>query len=112
MRISDWSSDVCSSDLPPGDSKPLSDVRILPPILYPGEIWAAGANYQDHISEMGESEYKAVNAKTVSGGRAWHFAKPSRSTLVAHGSTNPLPWYSEQVDWEIDRKSTRLNSSH
>lgn len=87
---------------PPGDSKPLSDVQILPPILYPGEIWAAGANYQDHISEMGDSEYKAVNAKTVSGGRAWHFAKPSRSTLVAHGSTNPLPWYSEQVDWEVE----------
>src|SRR3546814_17831287 len=81
---------------PPGDSKPLSYVRILPPILYPGEIWAAGANYQDHISEMGESEYKAVNAKTVSGGRAWHFAKPSSSSLVAQGSTNPLPCRSEE----------------
>ena len=48
---------------PPGDSKALADVRILPPILYPGEIWAAGANYQDHISEIGDTEYRAVNAK-------------------------------------------------
>jgi len=85
---------------PAGDSKALSDVQILAPILYPDQIWGAGANYQDHISEVGE--FKAVNAKTVPGGRAWFFSKPPRGTVVGHGTINPLPWYSEKVDWEIE----------
>lgn len=83
--------------------KPLASLTLLPPVLYPGEIWAAGANYSDHISEMAdETEYKAVNAKTISGGRAWHFAKTARSAMVGHGSVNPLPDYSTMVDWEIE----------
>lgn len=81
---------------------PLDSLKILAPIAAPGEIWAAGANYDDHIREMGDTEYKAVNAKTISGGRSWHFQKTSRSAVVGHGSINPLPSYSEKVDWEIE----------
>jgi len=84
-------------------AEPLASAELLAPILYPGEIWAAGANYSEHIEEMAEgSEYKAVNAKTISGGRAWFFAKTSRSAVVAHKSTNPLPAWSDKVDWEIE----------
>jgi len=79
----------------------LSSVRLLAPVPQPGQIWAAGANYQDHIGEMGDTEFKAVNAKTVSGGRAWHFMKSARS-VVAPGSAIPLPHYSSKVDWEIE----------
>lgn len=88
------------SDVP---SQALADVELLAPVLYPGEIWAAGANYSEHIEEMAEgSEYKAVNAKTISGGRPWFFSKTSRSALVGHESINPLPEWSEKVDWEIE----------
>lgn len=87
---------------PTDDSKSLSDVKILAPILYPGQIWAAGANYMDHISEMGDTDYPAVNAKTVAGGRAWHFSKTSRGAVIGHGSVHPLPYYSNSVDWEIE----------
>ncbi len=31
---------------------PLSNVRLLAPILYPGTIFCAGANYEDHVVEM------------------------------------------------------------
>ena len=80
----------------------LADTKILAPILYPGEIWAAGANYQDHIDEMkAESEFPAVNAKNI-GGRAWHFSKSSRGAVTGHGSNHPLPGYSKSVDWEIE----------
>lgn len=83
--------------------QPLSATKLLAPILYPGQIWAAGANYQDHIGEMGEdSEYKAVNAKTVSGGRAWHFMKSARGAVIGHGAVHSLPSYSSKVDWEIE----------
>jgi len=80
----------------------LTEVTLLAPVLYPGEIWAAGANYADHIGEMGNTDYRAVNAKTVQGGRAWHFSKTSRSAIVGHGTINPLPAYSRKVDWEIE----------
>ncbi|CAN5393612.1 fumarylacetoacetate hydrolase family protein [soil metagenome] len=82
---------------------PFTAVRLLAPILYPGQIWAAGANYQDHIGEMDEgSEYKAVNAKTISGGRAWHFMKSGRGAIVGPDTVNPLPSYSSKVDWEVE----------
>lgn len=108
--LADWSAldDVFAAFAEAGGGRglagrPLTSLVLLPPVLYPGEIWAAGANYNDHISEMAEdTEYKAVNAKTLSGGRAWHFAKTSRSALVGHDSINPLPDYSKMVDWEIE----------
>lgn len=89
-----------SQTLPPG-GKPLLDVTLLAPVLYPGQIFAAGANYQDHIDEMGASEYKAQNAKQA-GGRPWFFAKTSRSAVIGHGSIRALPSYSQKVDWEIE----------
>jgi 2-keto-4-pentenoate hydratase/2-oxohepta-3-ene-1,7-dioic acid hydratase in catechol pathway len=89
-----------SQRLPPGGI-PLSDVSLLAPVLYPGQIFAAGANYQDHIDEMGASEYKAQNAKKA-GGRPWFFGKSSRSAVIGHGSIRALPSYSHKVDWEIE----------
>lgn len=79
----------------------LQDVELLAPILYPGQIWGAGANYQDHIGEMADHEFKAINAKTISSGRPWHFIKSSRS-VIGPGSTMALPTYSQKVDWEIE----------
>lgn len=106
--LDDWSAaDMTFAALgdttPAGAAMPLADVELMAPILYPGQIWAAGANYSEHIAEMAkDSEYKAVNAKTISGGRAWFFSKTSRSAVVAHDSINPLPEWSEKVDWEIE----------
>lgn len=82
-----------------GAGLPLEGTKLLPPILYPGEIWAAGANYQDHIGEAGD--YVVVNAKAI-GGRPWFYSKSSRGALVGHDSVNPLPYYSNKVDWEIE----------
>jgi len=89
--------------LPADGAMPSSEVELMAPIPQPGQIWAAGANYSEHIAEMGEgSEYKAVNAKNISGGRPWFFSKTSRSAVVAPDSINPLPEWSEKVDWEIE----------
>jgi 2-keto-4-pentenoate hydratase/2-oxohepta-3-ene-1,7-dioic acid hydratase in catechol pathway len=91
----------------------LEGVKLLAPILYPGQIFAAGANYEDHIAEMGKSEFKAQNARKA-GGRPWHFGKSSRSAVIGHGSIRPLPPYSRKVDWEIElavvigREATRI----
>ena len=92
---------IAGSRTPPIGGIPLEKATLLAPLLYPGQIFAAGANYQDHIDEMGESEFRAQNAKKL-GGRPWHFIKPSRSAIIGHGSIRPLPHYSQKVDWEIE----------
>jgi 2-keto-4-pentenoate hydratase/2-oxohepta-3-ene-1,7-dioic acid hydratase in catechol pathway len=105
--LDDWgnadeviASRASSSSLPSGAME-LSKVSILAPILYPGQIFAAGANYQDHINEMGPSDFPAQNAKKA-GGRPWFFGKTSRSAVIGTGSVRPLPYYSQKVDWEIE----------
>jgi 2-keto-4-pentenoate hydratase/2-oxohepta-3-ene-1,7-dioic acid hydratase in catechol pathway len=86
----------------PGTGIALEKTHLLAPILYPGQIWAAGSNYQDHIDEMTEEgEFPSVNAKKI-GGRPWHFAKSSRSAVTGHAWQNKLPAYSKSVDWEIE----------
>jgi 2-keto-4-pentenoate hydratase/2-oxohepta-3-ene-1,7-dioic acid hydratase in catechol pathway len=79
----------------------LAGTKVLAPILYPGQIFAAGANYQDHIDEMSRGEFKAQSAKEA-GGRPWFFSKTSRSAVIGTGSSRPLPHYSQNVDWEIE----------
>jgi 2-keto-4-pentenoate hydratase/2-oxohepta-3-ene-1,7-dioic acid hydratase in catechol pathway len=97
----------------------VSEVELLAPILYPGQIFAAGANYQDHIDEMKKgTEFKAQNARTVGGGRPWHFVKPSRGAVIGHDTIRPLPPYSRKVDWEIElavvigKAATRISAAN
>src|SRR5690348_14085510 len=37
-----------------GSGIPLTDAKLLAPILYPGAFFCAGANYWDHLQEMAE----------------------------------------------------------
>ncbi|WP_223569764.1 fumarylacetoacetate hydrolase family protein [Pseudomonas sp. BF-R-26] len=93
-----------ASASPPADEgAPLASVTLHAPILYPGQIFAAGANYQDHIDEMVRQGVVEAgpNAKQA-GERPWHFIKVSRSGVVGPGAVLPLPSHSAKVDWEIE----------
>jgi len=93
---------LAAGESPPRGGEALSSIKLLAPILYPGEIFAAGANYQDHIDEMKkDSEFKAQNSKKI-GGRPWFFSKSSRGAVIGHEAIRPLPPYSNKVDWEIE----------
>src|SRR3546814_6904416 len=104
MRISDWSSDVCSSDLPKlfgggeayleltGDNMLETGVRVM--ARPPGK-----RNSTIHLLSGGE---KAMTAAAL---------------LLALFQLNPAPFcLMDEVDAPLDdakdRKSTRLNSSH
>src|SRR3546814_12211311 len=55
MRISDWSSDVCSSDL--------SDIELEAPIPLPRRnIFCVGKNYHDHAQEFASSGFDSSAA--------------------------------------------------
>src|SRR3546814_8773945 len=99
MRISDWSSDVCSSDLPPPR---LTDIR--------------GQDMTDQFDAI-------VIGSGVSGGwaakelteKGLKVLMLDRGVMVEHGADydyDGRPAYEIPARDRIDRKSTRLNSSH
>jgi len=81
---------------------PLAEAKLLAPLLYPGAIYCAGANYQDHAAEMNARQGRPPDPDPHSLGlKAWHFIKASRS--VTHpDATVTLPRASKSVDWEVE----------
>jgi 2-keto-4-pentenoate hydratase/2-oxohepta-3-ene-1,7-dioic acid hydratase in catechol pathway len=83
--------------------RPLSSVKLLPPVMYPGTVFCAGANYKDHVAEMS----RALNLPPEPdpheiGLKPWHFIKPSAPCVRETGARIQLPPYSRRVDWEAE----------
>ncbi len=81
----------------------LGSVELLAPVMYPGAIYGAGANYLDHVREMERSQNlpEGPTMKDL-GEMPWHFLKSPRSTIRGPGSVIKLPAFSKTVDWEIE----------
>lgn len=81
----------------------LSQIKLLAPVLYPGDIYCAGANYQDHVDEMDRKSGrpKGKNMKEL-GERPWFFVKSGRSAVAGPDAAVKLPTYSNAVDWELE----------
>src|SRR3546814_5776713 len=98
MRISDWSSDVCSSDL----LIAAEDTRVTAKLLAHLGLRIKMTPYHDHSDERARADLVARMADNV-------------VVLVSDAGT-PLisdPGYKLVRDARAaDRKSTRLNSSH
>jgi 2-keto-4-pentenoate hydratase/2-oxohepta-3-ene-1,7-dioic acid hydratase in catechol pathway len=69
---------------------------LLAPLLYPGKILCAGANYYDHMAEMG---FPGVKKETQ---RLFFFLKPPRNAVVGPGPTIVMPRGTQKYDWEIE----------
>lgn len=78
----------------PGDR--VTPARRLAPLLYPGKILCAGANYFDHLAEMGMPGAKKEEQ------RLFFFMKPPRNAVVGEGATVRMPIGTEKFDWEIE----------
>lgn len=82
-----------------GPEVPASEVGWLPPLLYPGNIFCAGANYRSHASEM----RPAAPAPAGSGGEPpFFFLKSARNTLIGDGAAIRIPAAARNVDWECE----------
>lgn len=68
----------------------------LAPLLYPGKVLCAGANYTRHLVEMGVQE----TAKDKQ--RLFFFFKPSRNAVVGEGASVHMPLDSAALDWEVE----------
>jgi 2-keto-4-pentenoate hydratase/2-oxohepta-3-ene-1,7-dioic acid hydratase in catechol pathway len=81
---------------------PFKRAKLLAPVLYPGSIFCAGANYTDHMAEMARAQGKEPGPTMKDlGEQPWHFVKTSRS-VVGPDSAVKLPAYSQKVDWEVE----------
>src|SRR3546814_7909956 len=100
MRCRDWSSDVCSSDLHRGRGQVakrlVEEAENRQVIVFTHDLVFVN-DLNDHATKTGQ----AGRLTTLSRGAAG-------AGMVADG----LPWKAQSVEDRIDRKSTRLNSSH
>ncbi len=68
----------------------------LAPLLYPGKVLCAGANYYDHLAEMGMPGAKKADQ------RLFFFMKPARNAVVGEGDTVHMPIGTQAFDWEVE----------
>jgi 2-keto-4-pentenoate hydratase/2-oxohepta-3-ene-1,7-dioic acid hydratase in catechol pathway len=82
---------------------PVARVKLHAPVLYPGAIFCAGANYRDHAEEMARVAGMPLEKDQRELGLSpWHFIKTSRASVVGPGVKVKLPAYSQMVDWEVE----------
>ncbi len=79
------------------DATPLDDVQLLAPILYPGAIFNAAANYTDHQKEMNQGKSLTKEETTP-----YFFLKSGAHCVIGPGAEIRLPKVSQQVDWEAE----------
>ena len=95
----DWETSLAALDeavrrFDPADT--MTPARRLAPLLFPGKILCAGANYYDHLAEMGMPGAKKAEQ------RLFFFMKPPRNAVVGEGDTVHMPIGTEAFDWEIE----------
>jgi len=102
-RLLDQASKRFASGKARGQGIPLARARLLAPVLYPGTIYCAGANYTDHMAEMARAQGQTPGPTMKElGEKPWHFVKTSKSSVVGPGARVQLPVYSQMVDWEVE----------
>jgi 2-keto-4-pentenoate hydratase/2-oxohepta-3-ene-1,7-dioic acid hydratase in catechol pathway len=77
-------------------SRAIASPELLAPLLYPGKVLCAGANYYDHMAEMGFPDVKKETQ------RLFFFMKPPRQAVVGPGATVIMPRGTRAFDWEIE----------
>jgi len=95
----DWANSLAAlnaaaSQVQSADAMPAG--QRLAPLLYPGKILCAGANYFDHLAEMGMPGAKKEDQ------RLFFFMKPPRNAVVGEGKTVHMPINTQAFDWEVE----------
>lgn len=79
------------------DSRPLADLHLLAPILYPPVVYNAAANYVDHQKEMSGGK-QLVKEDT----HPYFFLKAGPHCIIGPGADIRLPAVSDFIDWEAE----------
>lgn len=78
-------------------------IQFLAPLTRCGVIYAAGANYRDHVEAMSRAfNMKLVLDPKAEGVPPWHFIKAGQATLVGHKQDVAMPAHTQMLDWEAE----------
>jgi 2-keto-4-pentenoate hydratase/2-oxohepta-3-ene-1,7-dioic acid hydratase in catechol pathway len=82
----------------------VTDVRTLPPIIYPGKILNAAVNFYSHVDEAGTEEARtaARRARRENRGVPYLFMKPTRGAVIGNGDNVVIPHGRDRTDWEVE----------
>src|SRR3546814_8279735 len=105
MRISDWSSDVCSSDLAEEDTHQLAPLAQLVVDVTP--FLALLAQLRQEARRLGVRKARGAHELEARLDR-----RCQRIGELAAQICRDRTWHPELVGEHVDRKSTRMNSSH
>jgi 2-keto-4-pentenoate hydratase/2-oxohepta-3-ene-1,7-dioic acid hydratase in catechol pathway len=87
---------------PKGDGKPVKQAKLLAPVRWPGTIYCAGANYQDHAEEMWKAAGQPPQPDPHELGlKPWFFIKAARSVTDPDAKVS-ISKYSKKMDWEAE----------
>jgi 2-keto-4-pentenoate hydratase/2-oxohepta-3-ene-1,7-dioic acid hydratase in catechol pathway len=85
------------------DGKPgmaLSEVFLLAPLLHPSAVYAAGANYRDHVINMARAHNMEPPPDPHELGlNPWHFMKAPQCVV---GTEAKVERPSDKLDWEVE----------
>jgi len=71
-------------------------VSLCAPLLFPHKVICAGANYYDHVREMGTKDIDKSKLQP------FFFLKPPTTTIVGPGPTVRMPNGDSKFDWELE----------
>ena len=95
--FSDWPAAQAALDrAEPDPADRVHATKRLAPLLYPGKILCAGANYYDHLAEMGMPGARKGDQ------RLFFFMKPPRNAVVGEGDTVRMPIGTKAFDWKVE----------
>ncbi len=82
----------------------VSEIRIRPPIMYPGKILNAAVNFFSHVNESGtpEEQTTARRQRREQRGVPYLFLKPSRGAVIGTGDPIVIPYGRDRTDWEVE----------
>ena len=82
----------------------VSELRIRPPIMYPGKVMNAAVNFYTHACEgCTEEELQArTRERQENRGVPYLFLKPSRGAVIGSGQDVVMPFGRDRIEWEVE----------
>lgn len=82
---------------------PMAGASLMAPLMAPGTIYFAGANYRDHVEEMQREIGMPLEADPKGKGLSpWHSVKAGGPTVVGPAARVHRPRGCRMLDWELE----------
>ncbi|MEO2199421.1 MAG: fumarylacetoacetate hydrolase family protein [bacterium] len=82
----------------------VENVRILPPIMYPGKLMNAAVNFYTHACEgcTEEDLVARTRERQEDRGVPYLFLKPTRGAIIGSGDDIIMPFGRDRIEWEVE----------